>query len=190
MEVTLRGKKYKAENLTDINFFPLGMLFVDSEGRSLVDELTDYESLPQATKLKMLEPLLRKLMNPLELEAIARSISAIFPGIPSELVRYSKDNFNFNLSASELLSISVACGNELQLQSVSGESNESTLSHPGLTSEQLQVKSLRLAEIDTQLSQLESLPSFEGLDVQINKLKQEYSETKTWLDSFAEVAKK
>jgi hypothetical protein len=188
MEITLRGKKYQADNLTDINFFPLGMLFVDAEGRSLINDLTDYQSLPQATKLKMMAPLLQKLMCPVALASIARSIAAIFPSIPTELVKYSKESFDFNLSAAELLQVAVACGNELQLQLQQSGLNESQSSLPPqeafLDPELLQSQEHKLAELQSKISALSSLPSFEGLDEQISRLKSEYDDTRTWLESF------
>ena len=114
MKITIRGKEYIAENLTDLNYLPLGSLFIDKSGNSLVAGMVDFESLSPQTKFKLIEPLYTRLSKPSELEPLARSLSAIFPSLPCELVSYSRDGFTLNLGLTELLSLAVAVGNELQ----------------------------------------------------------------------------
>ncbi|MBN3949368.1 MAG: hypothetical protein HWQ38_24060 [Nostoc sp. NMS7] len=118
MEITLRNKTYIAEHLTDTNYLALGDLFLGDHGQFYLDGVDDYESLSNAVKNKLTQPLRKKLSNPEEKAAIAHSLSAIFPSLPRELVRYNGINdFAMNLTLHELLSSAITIGNALNPQS-------------------------------------------------------------------------
>ena len=115
MEILLRGKKYNAEHLTDLNYLPLGKLFIDDNGEFVLQDVTDYQALPLARKNQLTNSLMNRLVDPDLKSGLAFAINSIFPSIPSELVDYQgKNKFKLNLSLEELLSIANACGNALQ----------------------------------------------------------------------------
>lgn len=130
MKITIRGKEYIAENLTDLNYLPLGSLFIDKAGNSLVKDQVDFDSLSPQTKFKLIEPLYTRLSKPSELEPLARSLSAIFPSLPRELVSYNRDGFTLNLELAELLSLAVAVGNELQARQTSDRADSTIVDNP------------------------------------------------------------
>jgi|688.fasta_scaffold395198_2 hypothetical protein len=114
MEITLRDRSYTAEHLTDLNYLPLGNLFVDDKGGFTIEGVEDFESLPSHQKVKLVQPLMVKLCDPDQKAAIAHSLCSIFPSLPRELIRYSgKSDFAMNLTLTELLQVSIAVANEL-----------------------------------------------------------------------------
>lgn len=114
MEITLRKKQYKAEHLTDLNYLPIGSLYIDSDGRFALSEIDDYESLSQQQKNKLTLPLMQRLADPDNKASIAQALSAIFPSLPKDLVSYSgKGDFRLNLQLQELLEVAIALGNAL-----------------------------------------------------------------------------
>lgn len=114
MEITLRDRSYTAEHLTDLNYLPLGNLFVDDKGSFTIEGVEDYNSLPQNQKLKLVQPLMTKLSDPDQKASIAHSLCSIFPSLPRELVRYNgKSDFAMNLTLTELLETAIAVANAL-----------------------------------------------------------------------------
>lgn len=125
MEITLRDRSYTAEHLTDLNYLPLGNLFVDDKGGFTIEGVEDYESLPQHQKVKLVQPLMAKLCDPDQKAAIAHSLVSIFPTLPKEIVRYNgKSDFAMNLTLSELLNVAIAVANALPGQTVDTASQE------------------------------------------------------------------
>lgn len=199
MKITLRGKEYQAEHLTDINILPLAFLTVDENHQLIVSDAAEFETLPQATKLKLLEPLMDKLTNVEEKSKFAQSISAIFPSIPTSLVSYSNDTFKFNLTIAELMAIAIACGNELQKQSgttISADMQPADTSRPvadGITKpetrgftprtsdEGIKAKLHRILELEAKLDRLEKIDDFPGLQVEKDKLLDEQVQLTIWL---------
>lgn len=115
MDISLRGHTYKAEHLTDINYLPLGNLFIEEDGTFTLENTTNYESLSPQQKTKLTQPVMKKLCNPEVKAAIAQTISAIFPRIPKDLVNYEgMGQFSLNITLKELLAIAIQCGTELQ----------------------------------------------------------------------------
>lgn len=143
MEITLRGKKYQGENVTDINYLALGQLFIDKNGQFTIEGVEDYESLPQSSKLKLVQPLMKKLSDPDEKAAIAHALTSIFPSLPRELVRYNgKGDFAMNLNLTELLQVAIAVGNELGKKE-------------GVSQEEL-AKTANIARLEEELAKLKS----------------------------------
>lgn len=121
MEITIREKIYTAINLTDLNFLPLGNLFLESDGSFTIAEVKDYQSLSSQQQARLTQPMMRKLCDPDVKASAAHAISAIFPDLPKELVSYrGKGDFTLNLGLREILNIAVSCGNELQKQIIQG----------------------------------------------------------------------
>lgn len=115
MEIILRGIKYTAEHLTDLNYLPLGKLFIDDNGNFVLQDVADYQSLPLARKNQLTNSLMNRLIDPDAKAGLAFAIGSIFPSIPTEIVDYQgKGKFKLNLSLEELLSIANACSNALQ----------------------------------------------------------------------------
>lgn len=112
MEISLRNKTYTAEHLTDLNYLPLGLLFIDKDGHFTIEGAENYESLPQSTKLKLVGPLMDKLSDPDEKAIVAHALISIFPSLPRELVRYNgKNDFTLNLTLTEILEVAIAVAN-------------------------------------------------------------------------------
>lgn len=113
MEITLRGKTYKAEHLTDLNYLGIANIFVDDSGNFSLEAVDSFEQLSQADRLRITKPLMKRLTDPKEKSAIACSLAAIFPSLPRELVRFDNEGFALNLSLQELLETAIAVGNAL-----------------------------------------------------------------------------
>ncbi|MBD2492528.1 hypothetical protein [Aulosira sp. FACHB-615] len=114
MEITLRGKQYKAEHLTDLNYLALGNLFIDEKtGNFALEAVENYDLLSQSDRLRLSGPLMKKLTDPKEKGAIACSLSAIFPSLPKELVSYANGEFTLNITLEELTRITLEVANEL-----------------------------------------------------------------------------
>lgn len=112
MQITLRDRQYTAEHLTDLNYLPLGRLFIDKSGHFTIEGAENYESLPQSTKLKLVGPLMDKLSDPDEKAIVAHALISIFPSLPRELVRYNgKNDFTLNLTLTEILEVAIAVAN-------------------------------------------------------------------------------
>lgn len=119
MEITLRDRSYTAEHLTDLNYLPLGNLFVDDKGGFTIEGVEDYETLPQSQKVKLVQPLMTKLCDPDQKATIAHALCSIFPSLPREIVRYNgKSDFAMNLTLTELLQITIAVANGLNQEAV------------------------------------------------------------------------
>lgn len=114
MKIELRDRSYTAEHLTDLNYLPLGNLFVDDKGSLTIEGVEDYDSLPTNQKMKLVQPLINKLSDPDQKAAIAHALCSIFPTLPRDLVRYNgKSDFAMNLTLTELLQVSIAVANAL-----------------------------------------------------------------------------
>ncbi len=114
MKIELRDRSYTAEHLTDLNYLPLGNLFVDDKGSLTIEGVEDYDSLPTNQKIKLVQPLINKLSDPDQKAAIAHALCSIFPTLPRDLVRYNgKSDFAMNLTLTELLQVSIAVANAL-----------------------------------------------------------------------------
>jgi hypothetical protein len=114
MKIELRDRSYAAEHLTDLNYLPLGNLFVDDKGSLTIEGVEDYDSLPTNQKMKLVQPLINKLSDPDQKAAIAHALCSIFPTLPRDLVRYNgKSDFAMNLTLTELLQVSIAVANAL-----------------------------------------------------------------------------
>lgn len=110
----LRNRTYNAEHLTDLNYLPLGNLFIEDDGSFTLADVDDYESLSQQQRFKLTGPMMKKLCAPQLKAGIAQALSAIFPNIPKDLVMFEgMGKFNLNLTLGEILEIAIACGNEL-----------------------------------------------------------------------------
>lgn len=119
-------------------------MFVGSDGRFTLENISDYASLSDQTKAKLVQPLMQKLSDPDELAGVARAISAIFPSLPKNLVAYSKTDFTMNLTLQELLSCAIAVGNELQ--SVNPVNNIEALSQIADLEEQVRALKVQISK--------------------------------------------
>jgi hypothetical protein len=114
MEINIRDRSYTAEHLTDLNYLPLASLWVEDDGSFALSNVTGFESLTEQQKLKLTQPMMKRLCNPEVKASVAQSLSAVFPQVPADLVSYDKGSFTLNLTLKEVLEIAIACGNELQ----------------------------------------------------------------------------
>lgn len=178
MQITLRNKTYQAEHLTDLNALPLMSIGIDDNGQIVQD----------------LQTMMGKLTNPETIATLARSLSAIFPSLPRELVSYSRETYNFNLTLNEVLQIVTAVCAELTLVN----RKEAQTSAPGQAialapSEIIKGKGLvtggdviaptvtvsptdkwsRLESLRRQISALKSVEDFPGKDLQLDYLQTE-----------------
>ena len=118
MEISLRGKKYVAENLTDLNYLPIGNLFLEDDGNFLLANTSDFESLSVKDKYRVTSPILKRLIDPDIKASIAQALVAIFPSLPSNIISYKgKNDFRFNLTLQELLEISIQIANAISVKS-------------------------------------------------------------------------
>lgn len=114
MKITLRGKAYVAEHLTDLNYLAIGKLFVEDNGTFALEDVDDYESLSKQQQFKLTQPLMQRLTDPDVKASVAESLNSIFPTVPPDLVKYAgKGNFNLNLTLTELLEVAIAVANAL-----------------------------------------------------------------------------
>lgn len=114
MKITLRGQEYDAEYLTDLNYLAIANLFVEENGRFVLEKVQDFKELSQPEQIKLTRPLMTRLTDPDIKAQVAQSLSAIAPSLPQDLVSYGgKGNFRLNLELKELLEIAIALGNEL-----------------------------------------------------------------------------
>jgi hypothetical protein len=151
MEVTLRGKNYTAEYLTDLNYLPLGNLFLENDGQFALDDVTDYESLSNQRQFQLTQPILKRMSNPDIKAAVAQSLSAIFPSFPKDLVSYrGKGEFNLNINLPELLKITISCSNELN-KKIPELKEEITQANPEITARKDRIK-----QLENELFQLRS----------------------------------
>jgi hypothetical protein len=114
MQITIRDRSYPAEHLTDLNYLPLASLWVEDDGSFALSNVAGFESLTEQQKLRLTQPMMKRLCNPEVKASVAQSLSAVFPQIPADLVSYDKGIFTLNLTLKEVLEIAIACGNELQ----------------------------------------------------------------------------
>ena len=142
MEITLRGKTYKAEYLTDLNYLPLGNLFLESDGQFALDDVTDYESLSNQRQFQLTQPMLKRMSDPDVKAAVAQSLSAIFPSFPKELVSYrGKGDFSLNINLPELLKITISCSTELN-KKIPEQKKEILQANPEVVAKQDRIKQL------------------------------------------------
>ena len=158
MQITLRGKTYTAEHLTDLNALPLMALGLDNKGNPVQD----------------LQAMMGALVDPQTIATLARSLSAIFPSLPKELVSYSRDTFTFNLNLNELLQAVTLVCTELQAdQPETAIAPVVDVAPVEVTEEVSSAKWERLGNLRQQIVALESLEDFEGKALQLDHLKTE-----------------
>lgn len=156
MDITLRGKTYRAEYLTDTNFLVLGTLYTDENGRSLVPDKTDFDSLSDDMKKSLMMPVIKKLTDPLYKASLADSLSAIFPSLPKDLVSFELKSYKLNLEIKEILSIAISIGNELQARQENVDKIQVS------AAEDIEAKQQRIRFINSQISALSLVDDFQG----------------------------
>lgn len=98
------------------------------DGRLIVENVEDIESLSPAAKNKMVQPMIKRLSDPDQKAAIAHCLSAIFPSLPRELVRYAgKHDFAMNLTLNELLILVTSLGSALTPAAVEAKPSQEEL---------------------------------------------------------------
>lgn len=196
-KVTLRGREYQAEHLTDINILPILNLFVGSNGRELPYVGLDISKLSQEMKAAISKPIMDKLSKASVLDDLARSLTAIFPTLPPDLVAYSRDSFTFNLEISELRDIALAVGaaineknKDTTVTPVSETVTAETLTQTSTatyTQQDIDEKQVRLVDIEQELTILRGLPDFPGRNSRIDNLSEEELSLSAWLGNAQKV---
>lgn len=172
MEITLRDRSYTAEHLTDLNYLPLGSLFVDDKGSFTIEGVGDYNSLPQNQKLKIVQPLMTKLSDPDQKASIAHSLCSIFPTLPRELVRYNgKSDFAMNLTLSELLQVAIDVANALP------QPGKAMPSVKELDNRSFYVKEARMVRLGMELEQAEDIEEKVLIEAEYDRLRSELKES-------------
>jgi hypothetical protein len=121
MQITIRDRKYTAEHLTDLNYLPIAALWMEEDGVFALSDVGSFESLNEGQKMRLVQPMMKRLCDASIKSGVAQAITSIFPQVPPELVSFNLNSFKLNLTLKEVLQIAIACGNELQRLQVKPE---------------------------------------------------------------------